>query len=175
MSILQICGKNVTIKSLLKRTNLKFLTEIQLYVHFCGFYQPKFPQKVQGLQIQHMALSTTSSSMAAAPKNVTGEDYIYSNNSDDSDFEDSFRTILDDTSIPDDTFEVFDPPPAVPSDVESETENVEPNKNDDNGHKLNFYGLQETPIYNYFGDEEDFQNSWDWAYLPNEQDTGPEM
>ena len=68
-----------------------------------------------------------SSSMAAAAKNVAGEDYIYPSKSDNSDFEDSFRTILDDTS------EVFDPLPAVPSDLESESENIELNENDENG------------------------------------------
>ena len=106
-----------------------------------------------------------SSSMAAAAKNVAGKDYIYPSNFDDSDFEDSFRT------IPDDTSEVFDPLPAVPSDLESETEHFKPNENDDNGDEPNSYGLQETPIYNYFGDvkdEEDFQDSWYWAYLYNE-------
>ena len=109
--------------------------------------------------------------MAAAAKNVTGEDFIYPSNSYDSDFEDSFRT------IPDDTSEVFDPLPAVPSDLESETENIEPIEND-NGDKPNSYGLPETPIYNYFGDaedEEDFQDGWSWSYLPNKEDTGPEM
>ena len=33
-----------------------------------------------------------------------------------------------------------------------------------------------TPIYNYFGDaeiEQDFHDGWYWAYLPNEEDTGP--
>ena len=110
--------------------------------------------------------------MAAAAKNVAGKDYIYPSNFNDSDFEDSFRT------IPDDTSEVFDPPPAVPSDLESETEHFKPNENDDNGDEPNSYGLQETPIYNYFGDvkdEEDFQDSWYCSYLSNEQDTGPEM
>ena len=127
---------------------------------------------MQGLQIWHVALNTMSSSIASAAKNVAGEDYIYPSKSDNSDFEDSFRTILDDTS------EVFDPLPAVPSDLESESENIKLNENDENGDEPNSYGLQETPIYNYFGDaedEEDFQDGWYWTYLPNEQDTGPEM
>ena len=76
-------------------------------------------------------------------QNVARDEYVYPNNSDDSDFEDSFRT------IPDDTSEVFDPPPAVPSDVESETESVIPNESDENGDEPNSYGLQQTPIYNF--------------------------
>ena len=63
-----------------------------------------------------MALSTMSSSITAAVKNVAGEDYIYPSNSEN----------------------------------ETETENVEPNKNDDNGDKPNSYGLQETVIFPWF-------------------------
>ena len=48
--------------------------------------------------------------MAAAGPNVPQDEYVYPSNSDDSDFENSFRTIRDDIS------EVFDPPPDVPSD-----------------------------------------------------------
>ena len=110
--------------------------------------------------------------MAAAMQNVAQDEYVYPTNSDDSDFEDSFRT------IPDDTSEVFDAPPAVPSDVESETESVVPNKSDENVDEPNSYRLQQTPIYNICHDakdEEDFQDGWYWAYLPNEQDTEPEI
>ena len=103
---------------------------------------------------------------ARGAQNVAGDNYIYPSNSDDSDFEESFRT------IPDDISEVFDPPPAIPSDIESETENVELNKADDTGDEPNCYRLQETPSYNYYGDaenEEDFQDGWYWAiYLTNE-------
>ena len=111
-------------------------------------------------------------SMAAAGPNVPRDEYVYPSNSDDSDFEDSFRTIRDDTS------EVFDPPPAVPSDLESETESIVPNENDENEDEPNTYGLQQTPIYNFRHDGEDledFQDGWYWAYLPNEQDTEPEI
>ena len=110
--------------------------------------------------------------MAVVTQNVAGDDYIYPSNSDNSDFEDSFRT------IPDDISEVFDPPLAIPSDIKWETENVEPNKTDGTGDEPNCYGLQETPIYNYYGDaenEEDFQDGWYWAYWPSEQDTELEM
>ena len=110
--------------------------------------------------------------VAVATGNVAGDNYIYPSNSNDSDFEESFRT------IPDDISEVFDPPPAISSDIESETENVEPNEADDTRDEPNCYGLQETPIYNYYGDaenEEDFQDNWYWAYSPNERDTEPEM
>ena len=41
--------------------------------------------------------------MAVAMQNVAEDDYIYPSRSDNSDFEDSFRT------IPDDISEVFDP------------------------------------------------------------------
>ena len=122
---------------------------------------------MQGLQYRHVALSTEVQFNGCSCENVTGKDFIYPSNSDDSDFEDSFRT------IPDDTSEVFDPLPAVPSDLESETENIKPNKND-NGDEPNSYGLPEALIYNYFGDAEDeeyFQDGWYLAYLPNEEDT----
>ena len=110
--------------------------------------------------------------MAAAGPNFPRDEYVYPSNSDDSDFEDSFRTIRDDTS------EVFDPPPAVPSDLESETESIVPNEDDENEDEPNTYGLQQTPIYNFrhdCEDLEDFQDGWYWAYLPNEQDTEPEI
>ena len=54
---------------------------------------------------------------------------------------------------------------------------MEENENNPNANEPNSYGLQETPIYNYSDDhenEEDFQDGWYWAYLPNEEDTGPE-
>ena len=38
--------------------------------------------------------------------------------------------------------------------------------------------IQQTPIYNFRHDGEDledFQDGWYWAYLPNEQDTEPEI
>ena len=103
--------------------------------------------------------------------NVEMDEYVYPSNSDDSDFE---RTI---TSSPDVASEIFDPPPTQPFSSDSETENLEENENNPNADEPNSYGLPETPIYNYSGDhenEEDFQDGWYWAYLPNEQDTGPE-
>ena len=110
--------------------------------------------------------------MAIATQNVARDEYVYPSKSDNSDFEESFRT------IPDDTSEVFDTPPVVPSDVESETESVIPNEGDDNGDEPNSYGLQQMPIYNFCHDAEngeDFQDGWYWAYLPNEQDTEHEI
>ena len=100
---------------------------------------------------------------------VAGDDYIYLSNSDNSDFDESFRTIRDD---------IFDHPSPPPSDLESEAESVNLNENDENGNEPNSYGLQETPIYNYSGDAENEENFHDgsyWAYLPNEEDTGPEI
>ena len=82
---------------------------------------------------------------------------MYPSNSDDSDFEESFRTILDDTS------EIFDPPPSPSSSLGSETESVEENQTNPNSDEPNLYGLQETPIYNYSGDaeiEQDFHDGW---------------
>ena len=99
------------------------------------------------------------------------DDFVYSSNSDDSDFEGTVR------SSPDVTSEIFDPPPPVPFSSDLETEIVEENENNKNANETNSYGLQETPMYNYSGDhenEEDFQDGWYWAYLPNEEDTGPE-
>ena len=98
-------------------------------------------------------------------------DFVYPSNSDDSDFEGTVR------SSPDVTSEIFDRPPPVPFSSDSETEIVEENENNPNANEPNSYGLQETPMYNYSGDhenEEDFQDGWYWAYLPNEEDTGPE-
>ena len=42
--------------------------------------------------------------------------------------------------------------------------------------KFGWNGLQQTPIYIYSSDHqnEDFQDCWYWAYLPNEEYTGPE-
>ena len=103
--------------------------------------------------------------------NVAHNEFVYPSNSDDSDFEESFWT------IPDDNSEIFDHPPSVSSDLESETESVTQNENNEIQMNQNIYGLQETPIYNYSGDaeiEDDFHNGWYWAYLSNEEDMGPE-
>ena len=89
-------------------------------------------------------------------------DYVHRSNSDDSDFEDSFQT------IPDDISKVFYPPPAVPLELEPETERVGQNEDDKNAEEPNSYGLQETSICNYSGDheiEKDFHHVWFWAYL----------
>ena len=51
--------------------------------------------------------------------NQDTDEFVYPSNSDDSDFEESFRTIRDDTS------EIFDPPPSPSSSLGSETESVE--------------------------------------------------
>ena len=85
------------------------------------------------------------------------DDFVYSSNLNDSDFEGTVRSSTDVTS------EIFDPPPPVPFSSDSETEIVEENENNPNTNEPNSYGLQETPIYNYSGDhenEEDFQNGW---------------
>ena len=103
--------------------------------------------------------------------NQDTNEFVYPSNSDNLDFEESFRTIWDNTS------EIFDPPPSVSSSLESETESVEENETNPNSDEPNLYGLQETPIYNYSSDaeiEQDFHDGWYWAYLPNEEDTGPE-
>ena len=114
-----------------------------------------------------MALRTNT----VMASNQDTDEFVYPSNSDDLDFEESFRTIRDDTS------EIFDPPPSPSSSLGSETESVEENQTNPNSDEPNSYGLQETPIYNYSGDaeiEQDFHDGWYWAYLPNEEDTGPE-
>ena len=45
-------------------------------------------------------------------------------------------------------------------------ESVEENQTNANSDEPNLYGLQEI--------EQDFHDGWYWAYLPNEEDTGPE-
>ena len=110
----------------------------------------------------------TNTVMAA---NLGRDEFMYPSNSDNSDFEETFRT------IPDDTSEIFDPPPSVSTGLELETEIVNENENNPNSDEPNLYELQETPIYNYSGDaeiEQDFHDGWYWVYLPNEEDTGPE-
>ena len=89
--------------------------------------------------------------------NQDTNEFVYPSNSDDSDFEGSFRTIQDDTS------EIFDPPPSYSSSLGSEMESVEENQTNPNSDEPNLYGLQETPIYNYSGDveiEQDFHDGW---------------
>ena len=103
--------------------------------------------------------------------NLERDEFVYPSNSDDSDFEGTVR------SSPDVTSEIFDPPPPQPFSSDSETEIVEETESNPNSDEPNSYGLQETPIYNYSGDheiEEDFQDGFYWAYLPNKEDTGPE-
>ena len=51
--------------------------------------------------------------------NLDTNELVYPSNSDDSDFEESFQTIQDDTS------EIFDPPPLISSSLESEMESVD--------------------------------------------------
>ena len=68
--------------------------------------------------------------------NQDTNEFVYPNNSDDSDFEESFRTIWDDNS------EIFDPPPSPSSSLESEIESVEENQTNWNSDELNSYGLQ---------------------------------
>ena len=78
--------------------------------------------------------------------NQDTNEFVYLSNWDDSDFEESFQTIQDDTS------EIFDTPPSSSSSLESETESIEENQTNPNSDGPNSYGLQETPIYNYSGD-----------------------
>ena len=103
--------------------------------------------------------------------NLERDEFVYTSSSDDSDFEGTFR------SSPYVASEIFDPPPVAPFSSDSETEDCEENENNPNADEPNSYGLPETPIYNYSGDhenEQDFQDGWYWAFLPNEEDTGPE-
>ena len=114
-----------------------------------------------------MALRTNT----VMASNLDTNQFVYLSNLDDLDFEESFRTIQDDTS------EIFDPPPSVSSGLESEMESVEENETNPNSDEPNSYGLQDTPIYNYSSDAEikqDFYDGWYWAYLPNKEDTGLE-
>ena len=114
-----------------------------------------------------MALGTSSAKVAK----VTCDEFVYSSNSNDSDFKESFRT------IPDDNSEIFNSPPSVSSQLELQTESIEENENNENSNEPNSYGLQETPIYNYSSETEikdDFCNVWYWTCLPNEEDIGPE-
>ena len=114
-----------------------------------------------------MALRTNT----VMASNQDTDEFVYPSNLDDLNFEASFRIIQDDTS------EIFDPPTSLSSSLESETESVEENQTNPNSDEPNSYGLQETPIDNYSGDadiEQDFHDGWYWAYLPNEEDTGPE-
>ena len=83
-----------------------------------------------------MALRTNT----VMASNQDTDEFVYPSNSDDSDFEESFRTILDDTS------EIFDPPPSPSSSLGSEMESVEENQTNPNSDEPNSYGLQETPI-----------------------------
>ena len=68
------------------------------------------------------------------------DEFVYLSNSDNSDFEESFRAIQDDTS------EIFDPPPSPSSSLGSEMESVEENQTNLNSHEPNSYGLQEIII-----------------------------
>ena len=89
--------------------------------------------------------------------NQDTDEFVYPSNSDNSDFEESFRIIQDDTS------EIFDPPPSPSSSLGSEMESVEENQTNPNSDEPNLYGLQETPIYYYSGDVEikqDFHDGW---------------
>ena len=103
--------------------------------------------------------------------NLEMDEYVYPSNLDDSDFE---RTI---TSSPDVASEILIPHLfnhlvqilklklwRKMKITQMETSQIH----------MDYLKLQFT---NYPGDhenEEDFQDGWYWAYLPNEQDTGPE-
>ena len=129
---------------------LKYYTKLQLFVHFCGIQWPKSFWKLQN---KHVTLRTNT----VMGSNQDTDEFVYPSNSDDLDFEESFRTIRDDTS------EIFDPPPSPSSSLGSEMESVEENQTNLNSDEPNPYGLQETPIYNYSGDaeiEQDFHDGW---------------
>ena len=79
-----------------------------------------------------MALRTNT----VMASNQDTDEFVYLSTSEDLDFEESFRTIRDDTS------EIFDPPPSLSSSLESEMESVEENQTNPNSDEPNSYGLQ---------------------------------